>query len=139
MTLNVAKFFVKNSSLVISMNLRIPVSIDISKIKTAFTSYFKSSCIDVYFDGEKPGLYIPKENKLVSTLCNIFNEVTNQNKMPIAIGGATYARAFPNCVSFGASMPDDKDMCHQVDEFISIDNLILSCEIYAKAIYELAK
>ncbi len=139
LTLNVAKFFVKNSSLVISMNLRIPVSIDISEIKTAFISYFKSSCIDVYFDGEKPGLYIPKENKLVSTLCNIFNEVTNQNKTPIAIGGATYARAFPNCVSFGASMPDDKDMCHQVDEFISIDNLILSCEIYAKAIYELTK
>ena len=64
---------------------------------------------------------------------------TKENLEPIAIGGATYARAFKNCVSFGANMPGKKDMCHQSDEFISIDNLILASKIYAKAIYELAK
>ena len=57
--------------------------------------------------------------------------------MPIAIGGATYARAFPNCVSFGANMPNCEDMCHKADEFISIDNLILSAKIYANVIYKL--
>lgn len=36
-------------------------------------------------------------------------------------------------------MSGNKDMCHQVDEFISIDNLVLSSKIYAKAIYELTK
>ena len=53
------------------------------------------------------------------------------------IGGATYARAFDNCISFGPNLPGQKDMCHQTDEFISIDNLILASKIYAKAIYEL--
>ena len=53
--------------------------------------------------------------------------------------GATYARAFNNCVSFGPNFPGDIDMCHQTDEFIDIDKLILSCKIYAKAIMELDK
>jgi succinyl-diaminopimelate desuccinylase len=36
-------------------------------------------------------------------------------------------------------MPGEEDMCHKADEFVDIDNLILSTKIYAKAIYELAK
>ena len=36
--------------------------------------------------------------------------------------------AFKNFISYGATMPGDLDMCHQVDEFIEIDDLIL----YAK-------
>ena len=49
------------------------------------------------------------------------NEETNSNLEPIAIGGGTYARAFDNCISFGANFPGNKDMCHQTDEFLDID------------------
>ena len=63
--------------------------------------------------------------------------MTNSNSEPIAIGGGTYARAFENCISFGANFPGVTDMCHQANEFIDIDKLILSCKIYAEAIYEL--
>lgn len=34
-------------------------------------------------------------------------------------------------------MPGAKDMCHQVDEYVEIDKLLLSTNIYAKALYEL--
>ena len=78
-------------------------------------------------------------NYLVKTLCDIYNEEANTYLEPIAIGGATYARAFENCVSFGANLPGQKDMCHQTDEFISIDNLLFACRVYAKAICELGK
>ena len=76
---------------------------------------------------------------LDSKIEDIFNEMNNSFIEPIAIGGATYARAFDNCVSFGANMPGNKDMCHQADEFISIDNLMFACKVYAKAIYEISK
>ena len=82
-------------------------------------------------------LYIPKDNYLVKTLCDIYNEEANTYLEPIAIGGATYARAFDNCISFGANLPGQKDMCHQTDEFISINNLLFACKVYAKAIFEL--
>lgn len=120
------------------MNLRIPIHTSIDTIKEKFISSYESS-IKVSFSGEKDALYIPKENWLIKTLCNVFSEVTHLDSTPIAIGGATYARAFPNFVSFGANMPGAKDMCHQIDEFISIDNLILATKIYARAIYELSK
>lgn len=138
LTLNVAQFNLKDSKLMIGTNLRIPIHTSINYIKKKLISSFSTS-IDVTFSGEKEPLYIPKDNWLIKTLCNVFNKVTKLDSTPIAIGGATYARAFPNFVSFGANMPNIKDMCHQVDEFISIDNLILATEIYANAIYELTK
>ena len=80
-------------------------------------------------------LFISKDNDLVKKLCSVFNEYNNSNLDPQAIGGGTYARAFNNCISFGPQMPGAKDMCHQVDEFISIENLMFCVKVYAKAIY----
>ncbi len=139
LTLNVAKFFLENDTLGISMNLRIPIHTSIDTVKNKFNNIFENSHITINFNGEKNALYIPKDHHLVTTLCSIFNEITGKNEAPIAIGGATYARAFPNCISFGANMPKEEDMCHKVDEFISINNLILATNIYATAIYKLCK
>ena len=139
LTLNVAQFTLDNNILSIGMNLRIPVTLPIDNVKNTFKQLVNSSNIKVNFGGEKEALYIPKDNPLVVTLCDIFNKKTGLNAMPIAIGGATYARAFNNCISYGANMPGHIDLCHQVDEYIEIDNLITSSKIYAEAIYELAK
>lgn len=138
LTLNVGDFYFKNNSLQIGLNLRIPITINMIDVGSSFIKH-TSSYLNVDFDTitYKPALYIPKENKLVKTLCHIYNQETNSNLEPIAIGGATYARAFDNCISFGCNFPGDKDMCHQTDEFIDIDKLLLSCQIYAKAILAL--
>lgn len=136
LTLNVGNFSLENNTLSIGMNLRIPIHTKIDEIQSIFSN--KATLpIKCKFIGKKDPLYISKDSPLVTTLCNIFNHKTNSNLEPIAIGGATYARAFPNCVSFGANLPNQKDMCHQTDEFISIDNLILASKIYAEAIYQL--
>lgn len=139
LTLNVSRLLLQDHTLCLGMNLRIPIHTEIENIKEKFYALTKKENLTVSFDGEKSPLYVPKDHPLVITLCHIFNEYTNQNLEPIAIGGATYARAFPNCISFGANLPGQKDMCHQADEFISINNLILASKIYARAIYELGK
>ena len=140
LTLNVGNLSLENSILKIGMNIRIPINTPILDVKNNFLKAL-SNYININFYTSKylPAIYIPKGNYLVKTLCRIYNEETNSNLEPIAIGGATFARAFKNCISFGANLPGNKDMCHQTDEFISIDNLILSCKIYTKAIYELSK
>lgn len=138
LTLNVSDLKLENKFIKIGMNLRIPVTIPIIDIGNAFLKQ-TSSYINVDFQTKeyKEPIYISKDNNLVKTLCKIYNETTHSQEEPIAIGGATYARAFDNCISFGPNLPGQKDMCHQTDEFISIDNLILASKIYAKAIYEL--
>lgn len=135
LTLNVGQFGFERNDLKIGFNLRVPINTKFELIEKIFSSVCKEFD-NTYceFTGKKAPLYVSKDSYLVKTLCKIYNESTNSNAEPIAIGGATYARAFDNFVSFGANLPGQKDMCHQTDEFISIDNLMLACDIYAKAI-----
>lgn len=138
LTLNVGKFYFKNDELKIGFNLRVPINTTFDFIESNFYDVCKKfDGVYCEFTGKKDALYVSKDSYLVKTLCKIYNDVTNSNVEPIAIGGATYARAFDNFVSFGANLPGQKDMCHQTDEFISIDNLLLAYEIYCRAIYEL--
>lgn len=136
LTLTTSQIFIKENQINISLNLRVPVNTKPSYIIDVFKNNFNEK-IEVL--NVLDSLYIKKENVLVQKLCNIFNETCSTNYEPIAIGGATYARAFPNCISFGMNFPGDKDMCHQINEFVEIDKLVLSTNIYAKAIYELIK
>lgn len=137
LTSNVAIIDYKDENLIIKINLRVPCSYKLNDIFEKYKSIAES--IEVSKFGMQEPLFTPKDDFLVKTLVSIFNKKTGLNESPIAIGGGTYARAFENFISYGATMPGDKDMCHQVDEFIEIDKLILSAKIYAEAIYELAK
>ena len=140
LTINVGNVSLEKNIFKIGFNIRVPVNTKLSVITDRFLEIanpYKKIAINVSNCMEP--LHIAKDNPLVTTLCSIFNKMTGLNERPIAIGGATYARAFDNCVCFGANMPGNRDMCHQVDEFISIDNLILASKIYAEAIYELTK
>ena len=138
LTLNVGNIELKENQFKIGFNLRVPIYTKFKFIE----EHFEEICseyegVKCEFTGIKDPLYISKDSYLIQTLCDIYNKHTKSNEKPIAIGGATYARAFENCVSFGANLPGQKDMCHQVDEFISIDNLYIATEIYADAILKI--
>ena len=140
LTSNVAYLEYENNKLIIKINLRVPVSIALNDIVLKYSSLkeiFKN--LEVNKLSFQEPLFVDKNNYLVKTLVDIFNKKTGLNEAPIAIGGGTYARAFDNFISYGATMPGDKDMCHQVNEFIDIDKLMISSKIYAEAIYELSR
>ena len=136
LTLNVGDFKLQDNKLQIGLNLRIPVTVDYNIIEKTFKKHCTNN-LEVIVGRIQEPLYLEKDNKLVTQLCDIFNEYNNSNLEPEAIGGGTYARAFENCVSFGPKMPGAKDMCHQTDEYISIDNLIFCTKVYAEAILKL--
>ncbi len=127
-----------NKAIKISFNSRIPIifnNIDFkTQINLLLKNYPKIHYLEISY---KAPIYLEKNNPLVLTLCDIYNKKTNSTKAPISIGGATYARAFNNCVSFGPNFPGDEDMCHKSNEYISIPNLILTAKIYAEAILRL--
>lgn len=140
LTSNVADLEYINNNLIIKSNLRVPVNTTLDCIKNKYLLLCdKFENLEINFLGLQNPLHIEKDSYLVKTLVDIFNEKTKLNANPIAIGGGTYARAFKNFISYGPTMPGKKDMCHQVDEFIEVKDLILSTKIYAEAIYKLAK
>lgn len=140
LTLNVGNLKFENSDLTIGLNIRIPVTIYPTIIKHKIAESANDfGDTTITFSDEKPALYVPKNDPLVTTLCNVFNESTGLNAHPITCGGATYARAFKNVVSFGANMPGNMDLCHQADEYINIPDLLKAVEIYIKAIWKLTE
>ncbi len=137
LTSNIGILNYENNQIIIKTNLRVPVNTSFEALEKACQKTLYN--INYHFEQSNPKLYIDKNNYLVKTLTKIFNEETGLTEEPLAIGGGTYARAFPNCISYGMVMPNEEDLCHQVDENIDIDNLILATKIYAKAIIELGK
>ena len=86
---------------------------------------------------EQP-LYVPEESVLVRTLQRIYQEQTQTEAEPIAIGGGTYAKTMENIVAFGPIFPGQDNVIHQKNEYISIPNLLKNTRIMAQAMYELA-
>lgn len=140
LTSNVAILEYSEGKLIIKINLRVPVNTTMEDIVARYGKLKeKFSDFGVNTIRWQEPLYVKKDSYLVKTLVDIFNKKTGLQAEPVAIGGGTYARAFDNCISYGLTMPGDMDMCHQVDEYVEIDKLILATKIYAEAIYELGK
>jgi dipeptidase D len=58
---------------------------------------------------------------------------------PVAIGGGTNSRLFPNAVSFGPAMPHTVYTGHSEHEFITEKQLLLNLQMYTAVLIELAK
>lgn len=139
LTLNAGIIDYNSSSAELKIDIRYPVTFtedNISKRIQAQITEFAVSCKII--GGAKP-LYLPKDHPLVQTLMNVYREATGDNRDPVSIGGGTYARSMPNAVAFGAAFPEEPPLAHQKDEYIAIDSLIKNTEIFARAIYELAR
>ncbi len=140
LTSNIAQLSLKNGKISLGINFRVPVKTSFDFVKKNM-EILKTSLpnLDIMLENANPKLYVSKDSYLVKTLTKIFFEETGIQLEPIATGGGTYARAFENCVAFGAIMPGEKETYHQANEYININNLILATKIYARAIYELGK
>jgi predicted dipeptidase len=124
----------------ISIDTRIPVTVSkdeiIDKLCTASARYgLEYKQIDWL-----PPLYLPKDHPVIQTLMKVYREVSgDQVTEPIALGGATYARAFDNCVAFGPLFPDELLTEHEPNERVILNKLFLAMKIYAYAVYELTR
>ena len=83
------------------------------------------------YDWEGP-LYFPAEHLLVRKLLAVYREQTGDHSSPpISSGGATYARAVPNCLAFGANFPGHPDVEHRPNEYIALADMYKALGIYA--------
>lgn len=82
--------------------------------------------------------YVDESEELIQSLKRVYERQTGTQATLLAIGGGTYARVLKKGVAFGMLFPGEKDVAHQVDEFVDIENLVKSAAIYADAICELA-
>ena len=121
------------------LDIRYPVTDSKDRVLSILESRFAKEGFAIDGISHQPPLYVPKDGDLVRTLMGVFKDKTGLTCEPVSTGGGTYARSMPNILAFGPVFPGDPYLMHQPDEYIEIDRLILLCQIYAGAMYELAR
>ncbi|PTM60051.1 dipeptidase PepV [Desmospora activa] len=121
------------------LNIRYPITGDEKAIRQRVEQRVAPYGLAVTAVDHKAPNYVEPKHPLVTTLLRVYQEQTGQAAQPLAIGGATYARALKTGVCFGPLFPGHEERAHQKDEYIDVDDLMRAAAIYAQAIYELAK
>lgn len=122
-----------------TLDIRYPKNADPENVKAQINEKAEKYGLDILSLEQTPILYVPKNSELIKKLMGVFTEQTGEHLEPLAIGGGTYAKAFPNMVAFGPMFPDDPEVIHQPNEYAEIPKLMKSFQITAAAMYELAK
>ena len=138
LTLNLAMISFSPKEISVIVNIRYPVaqnSVDILQIITDIAS---GAGVKVTVMGHKEPLYVKEDSDLIKKLQVVYEQCTGEKAELIAIGGGTYAKTMKNIVAFGPLFPGQKDVTHQADEHISIENLMKNIKIMASAMYMLA-
>lgn len=99
---------------------------------------------EIHVLSDSKPFYMSLDNPAVQACVDTYNAVTGEQAQPYTIGGGTYARHFPNAVSFGPEhperpAPDFAGPIHGVDEAANIDWLMEALKIYILALIELEK
>lgn len=125
---------------IISIDTRIPVTVSKDEVVKKISASAARYGLEYKEFDWLPPLYLPKDHPVIQTLMKVYRQYSgDQATEPIALGGATYARAFKNCVAFGPLFPDELLTEHEPNERAILDNLYLAMKIYAYAVYELTR
>ncbi len=99
---------------------------------------------EVTVERDAPPFYMSLDKPEIRACIGAYNAVTGENAEPYTIGGGTYARDFPNAVSFGPEhperpQPDFAGPIHGVDEAACKAWLLEALKVYIVALIELEK
>lgn len=128
----------EKSQLTVDLDMRYPVTADYAAISRQLAEICRENGWQMQEKEHKAPLYVPCDQKPVTTLLQLYQEY-EPNAQPIAVGGGTYCRAFANFVAFGPLRADMADVMHQADEFITRQDFQFLQRIYTQAIWRLAR
>jgi len=135
LSLNVGIVEIKADKLIITIDIRHPISFTKDDIFSRIESKFDfAKCEIVNYQAP---LFVEKNDDLVQKLLSSYNKVMHTSLSPIAIGGGTYARAMEHGVGFGPVFPGKESTAHEADEHFSIEDFSNAFDVYVEAIKEL--
>jgi succinyl-diaminopimelate desuccinylase len=135
LTFNLGTINTKNNILTVELDIRYPISEQRETITSKVTEHLSE--FDMNIKHSLPSHHVSESSELVTKLKEAYSEVTGNEAYCMSIGGATYARAFANAVTFGPLFPGKPNVEHGPDEYIEIETLMLNAEIIANAIIKL--
>ncbi len=124
-----------------SLDSRYPTNTSGAHITEVINKKFGENC-ECELIAEMPPFYVEPDSPEIQTCINTYNEITGENAKPYTMGGGTYARDFPNAVSFGPEHPERPQpswvgAVHCVDEGASVEFLLEALKIYIATLIRL--
>ncbi len=139
LTFNVGTVELDKDSVKLIVNVRYPITTPLKTVEKGIKNTFAEIGMDYKLLDHMAPIYFPKDHELIVKLMQVYRDHTGDMSEPTTMGGGTYARAMKNAVAFGGIFPGEPQLAHQKNEFIKIEHLIKTSQIYASALYELAK
>ena len=81
--------------------------------------------------------HTPEDSPFVQTLLRVYEEYTGNHGECLKVGGQTYVHEIPGGVAFGCEMPGIVYNAHGANEFIGVDELVVSAKMFARVILEM--
>ena len=135
--LGVLNFDGENMSL--TLDIRYPKTATAEVVDPAVEAVAKEYGLEILGTSGAKCLYVPQDSELVVKLMDVFKTMTGRDDKPMAIGGGTYAKHFPNMVAFGPCFVEDPSVIHQPNEYAEISKLMQGIQMFGAAMYELAQ
>lgn len=120
-----------------TLDIRYPILCDHKALAAALTAALGDG-VQAKVVSQTDPHHVAPNSPLVMALLDAYHEVTDRPRECISTGGGTYAKCLDEGVAFGCTFPEDEDLAHQADEYLSIDNMMLNVRIFARAIERLA-
>ena len=130
----------EGDKIIFTLNYRYPVTFTLEPIRSKFLKRLTDEGFEVGDTRGVEPLYVPEDAPIVQKLMKAyFDETGRSGEKPMSIGGGTYAKAMPNILAFGTTLPGEDTHIHEIDERWKIENIVLSTKIIAAAILSLAE
>lgn len=140
LTFNVGKIHVDEHKAQLGIDIRYPIKSTYRQIKTCILNNIDEYGWKYSEDEHFAPIYLESNHFMIESLMKVYKDQTGDTESkPIIIGGGTYARAMENAVAFGPVFPNEEELAHKANEYISIDKLLKLTEIYSEAIRQLCK
>lgn len=125
----------KENGYEMNINIRNDIGVKKQDIIDSFRESQKIFNYDFYVSSYLEPFYVKNEEKFLSNMAKSYEEVTGFKSYFKTSSGTTYAKSFPNMVAFGPVFPSEHDFCHELNERITVDNVLNETAIYSYFLY----
>lgn len=137
LTVNLGVLNFDGETMNVRLDLRYPVTCNYDASYRKMRDLFMENGFSPVENSYWEPTYFPREHFLIEALLKSYQKVTKDKSEPTWSGSGSYSKSIPNIAAFGAIFPGESLAWHQKNEYIDIDSLMKTCEIYAEAICEL--
>lgn len=128
----------KDGKAELAVNVRFPYGEESERIIGRLTAWAEEHGGHTVSVDSQNAVFVPSSSPFLQVFAEAYEKESGlKNEFTLEYGG-TYAKAMPNIVSWGPLFPGEEDMCHQANEYLSLESLRISTKIFAASIAGIA-